>query len=95
MADVVIISRTAADALLENQLVRSRVSVDRGRLQITHREQVVLQRLAEGFTQEQIANAENISPRTVERVVAILEQKLNAPCQFVLGMKAAQLDLVR
>ena len=60
----------------------------------TAHERTVLQRLAEGLTQKQIAEAEHLSLRTVKRTVAALETKLDAPCQFLLGMKAEQLGLV-
>ena len=64
------------------------------RVQLTEREQAVLRRLAEGLTHEQIARVEPLSLRTVARTVAVLEAKLDAPSQFVLGFKTAQLRLL-
>lgn len=61
---------------------------------LNEREQVVLRRLAEGLTQEQIARMEHLSVRTVKRIVASLEMKLDASCQFVLAMRATQLKLL-
>ena len=64
-------------------------------VRLTEREQAVLQRLAEGLTQKEIAATEGISATTVKRTIAKLEAKLDAPNQFVLGVKAARLGLVR
>ncbi len=61
---------------------------------INERERVILQMLAEGMTLEHIASIENMSVRTVKRSVAALESKLDAPCQFVLGLKAARHRLI-
>jgi DNA-binding NarL/FixJ family response regulator len=58
------------------------------------REQEVLSLLAEGLTREQIAMATSLSLRTVMRTISGLEEKLEAPCSFVLGVKAAKLGLV-
>ena len=65
------------------------------RVRLTEREQAVLRRLAEGLTHEEIAQLEPLSLRTVDRIVATLEAKLDAPSQFVLGLKAAQFGLLR
>lgn len=61
---------------------------------LTERERAVLQRLAEGLTREQVQAVESMSLRTVNRVVAALERKLDAPNVFALGARAAQLGLV-
>jgi two-component system nitrate/nitrite response regulator NarL len=58
------------------------------------REQAVLRGLAAGLTREEIAAAEHLSVRTVERIVATLAVQFDAPSAFVLGMKAARLRLV-
>jgi DNA-binding NarL/FixJ family response regulator len=63
-------------------------------ISISRREQAVLQFLAAGYTRRQIAAAEGISLRSVERIVSDLEAALHASSPFVLGMKAAQLGLV-
>lgn len=63
-------------------------------VKITERERLVLQRLAQGMTQEQIHRTENLSMRTVARTVARLLEKLGADSQFVLGSRAEQLGLI-
>ncbi len=61
---------------------------------LTERERVVLQRLAEGLTQDQIAKVEDIPVRTVSRIVASLHRKLDAPSLVALGVRASCLGLV-
>jgi DNA-binding NarL/FixJ family response regulator len=61
---------------------------------LSARERLVLTRLAAGLTRAQIARADWLSLRTVERTTAELMAKLDAPSPFVLGMKAAQFGLV-
>jgi DNA-binding NarL/FixJ family response regulator len=60
---------------------------------LSARERIVLDRLAEGLTREQIAMAESLTPRTVDRVITSLKSKLEAPSLFVLGVRAARLGL--
>ena len=62
--------------------------------QLTERERVVLQRLTEGLTREQVRAIEATSLRTVNRTVSDLEKKLEAQNPFVLGARAALLGLV-
>jgi len=62
---------------------------------ITARERAILGHLAAGRSYAAIAAAEGIGARTVERLVAELEQKLDAPTPFVLALRAAQLGLIR
>lgn len=62
---------------------------------LSKRQRAILGRLAEGLTHHQIAQVEPLSLRTVERVVADLQQKFDAPNQFVLAKKATQLGLIR
>ncbi len=61
---------------------------------LKEREQAVLRGLAAGLTRDEIAAAEHLSVRTVERIVATLAMQFDAPSAFVLGMKAARLQLV-
>jgi len=61
---------------------------------LKEREHAVLRGLAAGLAREEIAAAEHLSLRTVERIVAMLEAQFEAPSAFVLGMKAASLRLV-
>lgn len=65
-----------------------------GDVHLTDRERSVLHRLAAGQTQTQIAASEHLSEKTVKRTVESLREKLDAPSQFTLGMRAAQLGLV-
>jgi DNA-binding NarL/FixJ family response regulator len=67
---------------------------DRPRRQLTARERAVLQRLADGLSREQIAEAEHLGMRSVTRTLSGLQQKLDAPSLFVLGKKATQLGYV-
>jgi DNA-binding NarL/FixJ family response regulator len=90
--DVVVISQAVATALLAERQRGSGAHSEP--VPLTARKRMVLRCLAEGRTHKEIAVAEGLSPRTVERTVARLEQKLGAPTQFVLGMKAAQLGLL-
>ena len=90
---VVMASRTAAREYL-TALCRHRVRHAAAVPTLSAREQAVLRRLAEGRTREQIAAAEALSLRTVERTIATLQAKLKAPSTFLLGARAAHLGLV-
>lgn len=61
---------------------------------LTARERAALRRLAEGLTRQEIAAAEGMSERTVQRIGADLREKLEAPTAFALGVKACQLGLI-
>ncbi len=63
-------------------------------LSLHPQEIAVLRELADGRSHESIAATLRISRRTVERVVAGLEQKLEVPNKFVLAMRATQLGLI-
>jgi len=65
------------------------------RQRITEREMHVFALLAQGLTQEQVANEEHLSPRTVGRMVAVLQEKLGVSSLFALGMHAVQLELIQ
>ena len=60
---------------------------------LTARERQVLDLIVEGASNKVIAARLEISPRTVDRLVATLYEKLNAPTEFMLGMKAVQFKL--
>lgn len=62
---------------------------------VTARERAILGRLAAGQSYGEIASAEAISARTVERIVAGLEHKLDALNHFVLALRAVRLGLIR
>lgn len=88
--------------LASSQVVRQFVAEQRGEgpaylaaAGVTARERSILGRLAAGQTRAEIAACEAISMRTVKRVIAELEAKLDAPNQFVLGMRATHLGLIR
>jgi DNA-binding NarL/FixJ family response regulator len=84
--DLVIGSR----AVLEEVLAPVECRNHRHRTEIVLRsqERAVLQRLASGLTQQEIADAEYMSVSSVKRTVATLRKKLEAPTDFVLGMTA-------
>ena len=88
--EVVVSSRAAAAAHVATQERRRRLEAP---VSLKARERAVLASLAAGLSREQIAAAEHLSLRTVKRVIAGLEAKLEAPSPFVLGMKAALLGV--
>jgi len=90
--DINVSSHAAVRAFVEAKRQSPFPQVQMARL--TERERTILQRLADGLTQEQIAKSECISPRTVKRVVASLELKLDASCLFVLATRAMRLGLL-
>lgn len=90
--DVVVASQAAAAAFLATQ--RRASLAFPAAVPLPAREQVVLRRLAEGLTHKEIAMAEGLSQRAVERAVARLAAKLDAVTPFVLGMQAARRGLL-
>lgn len=60
----------------------------------TERERSVLRLVAEGLAEKEIAHAEGRSLRTIQRIVTILETKLEAPNLAVLTLKASRLGLL-
>ncbi len=61
---------------------------------VNERERRLLAHLAQGMTQKQIAAAENLSQRTVRRLIGQTRSKLGAPNLFVLGVNAVRLRLL-
>lgn len=90
--DVVVGTPTVAQAFIATQCRPAQPRP--GALQLTARERAVVRRLAAGLSHKEIATVEGMSPRTVDRIVADLYEKLDAPTAFALGVKAAQLGLV-
>ena len=84
--DLVIGSRAVLEEVLTP--VECRNHPHRNEIVLRSRERAVLQRLASGLTQQEIADAEYMSVPSVKRTVATLRKKLEAPTEFVLGMKA-------
>jgi DNA-binding NarL/FixJ family response regulator len=66
-----------------------------GAVALTPRERAVLEGMAAGLTQGQIALAACVSERSVRRTVADLQERFAAASPFVLGARAAALGLVR
>lgn len=91
-ADIALLSGSIMRLIADRERSRGR-QVDET-IHVGVRERAVLQFLATGYTRRQIAAAEGISLRSVERIVSDLEAALQAPSTFVLGMKAAQFGLV-
>ncbi len=58
------------------------------------REYAVLTHLAEGLTYSEVARAERLSVRTVERIVSRLQETFQAPNGFVLAKRAVQHGLI-
>jgi DNA-binding NarL/FixJ family response regulator len=87
--DVVVGTPTVARAFIDTLCRPTRARPGAPRLSV--HEQAVLRRLAEGLTYDEIATAEQLSERTVARIVADLREKLEAPTNFMLGMKAVEL----
>lgn len=63
-------------------------------LHFTERERSVLRLLAQGVAEKEIAHTEGRSLRTIQRIVTILETKLEAPNLAVLILKASRLGLL-
>ncbi len=61
---------------------------------LTERERTILNRLAEGYSEDQIVSLEGMSLQTVKRTISTLKEKLDAPTLFVLAMKATRLGLI-
>jgi DNA-binding NarL/FixJ family response regulator len=90
-ADVVVASRGPVFAYVE--AVR-RSGPPPCAVNLSAREQAILCGLADGLTQEQVAHAQHLSLRTVQRAIIGLEEKLEAPSLFVLGKRASDLGLI-
>jgi DNA-binding NarL/FixJ family response regulator len=90
--ELLVASRSLPDDLLDRTTAGARPQI--GPAELTEREQIILQRMAAGLTHKEIAAASGLSLRTVKRVIAGLEQKLDAPSPFVLGVRAGALGLV-
>ena len=63
-------------------------------LHFTERERSVIRLLAQGLAEKEIAHTEGRSLRTIQRIVTILETKLEAPNLAVLTLKASRLGLL-
>ena len=61
---------------------------------LTTQQRAVLKRLAEGLTQQQTADTEHLSLRTVERTIEALKEKFDVTTTFALGVKAVCLGFV-
>jgi DNA-binding NarL/FixJ family response regulator len=91
-AGLVVVTPTVARTFIATRCRPPRPRPDAARL--TRRERTVLRHLAGGLSRDKIATAEQISARTVDRILAEIEAKLDAPNAFVLGVKACQLGLI-
>ena len=90
--DVVISSRAVATTWREGPHRDAPSALAAVRL--TAHERAVLEGLTEGHTRKEIAREAGLSERTVNRIVAALEEKLDAQGPVVLGVRAAQLGIV-
>lgn len=92
LGEFLVASRPVVDALFVGQR-RPPADVDLLPA-LTPREHVVLRLLAEGGTRKTIAAAAAVSPRTVDRVVADLGSKLDAPTRSAIIAKGSRLALL-
>lgn len=76
-------------------LSRCRSGNERGAPLISDREQAVLEGLAVGLTEKRISAHEHLSVRTVQRVIARLEERFSTPNLFMLGMRAREFIIPR
>jgi DNA-binding NarL/FixJ family response regulator len=90
--EFVVFSHSIAVQLLEVRAVQRYGDADA--IMLTERERAVLDGLAAGVTQEQIARTTRLGLRTVKRTIAGLASKLDAPSPFLLGVRARDLGLV-
>ena len=67
---------------------------DRLAAPLTEREIDVLRHLALGLTRDEIARAQDVSLRTVNRLIATAEQKLHASSLFTLGAEAVRRQIL-
>lgn len=91
-SDVILRSREVAQAFIDAQ--RGGLEGREIRASCSERELVVLKRLREGLNMQEIAAVEPMSVRTVQRIVADLHVKLDAPSLFQLGHKAIRFGLL-
>ncbi|HMM42896.1 MAG TPA: LuxR C-terminal-related transcriptional regulator [Thermomicrobiales bacterium] len=89
-ARAAVVSRAAIAAWREDE----RRLVEHSDFAITARERYILQELSAGETHAAIARALDIHVRTVERVIDVLQRKLDAASTARLLVRAAQLGLV-
>jgi two-component system nitrate/nitrite response regulator NarL len=61
---------------------------------LTPLELAVLRHMVAGLAQHEIAEAEHVSLRTVERTIDTLKEKLAVPTAFALGVKALRLGII-
>lgn len=82
--------RLASEELIHELVGRPAQSHE---LALTERDLLILYLLSQGHTQEGVAQQVSISRRTVERAIANLQIRLDAPSMFSLGWKAGVLGL--
>lgn len=73
---------------------RSGFVADRRAPRLSPRALTVLSALADGHTQQGVATATGLSPRTVQRTIAALQEELDASSLFALGSAAERLGLL-
>ncbi len=93
VGDVVVGSRGVVTAFVAG--LRGDAAARQAAAGISARERAILGHLAARRSYAAIAAAEGLGARTVERLVAGLEAKLDAPTHFVLALRAARLGLIR
>lgn len=84
------LSRRVSDILTAQRPSHSRETAPH----VTERERSVLRLVAQGLAEKEIAHTEGRSLRTIQRIVTILETKLEAPNLAALTLKASRLGLL-
>lgn len=90
--NIVVASRAIADAFVA--VHGDATYSDQEVPKLDPRSRRVLRQLADDRTHGEIARAEGVSARTVERIVTELKIDLDAPNQFVMGLKAIRSGLL-
>jgi DNA-binding NarL/FixJ family response regulator len=81
---------TVASPSLGNVIPSPEQTAPKAVQSLTEREQLVLRDLSEGLGEQQIANAQHLSVRSVRRAIASAKEKLGASTMFVLGRASTQ-----
>lgn len=91
-SDTTAVSNSIRDTYVE--AVRGDPARGLGAIEFDNLELSVLRRRAAGLSYAEIARAEGVSERTIERKFAVLRDKLDASDQFNLAVKATLLGLI-
>jgi len=85
--------RFASDAAVDS-LVAEEATGEREHIELTARECDLLRRLVAGQTEKEVAPDLNLGVKTVERLIANIKHRLDAPTLCAIGARAVALGLV-